>query len=808
MIPRTIERQHVEQALQQLAREGVPAGRSSRHWALEYEGKLYPPKYVLSLSAKFATGTELSPSVFSAGPARRYLTTLGFSCVRVDAGDDAEDEDEEGLSADVDWSAVEALFGRFRENPVEALRVGLRRHRAAELRALFASAAELSLERFNEEVWAFESRTTLRGRDATGELFRTKDPLDEPAAKEWRAALAEGALELRGNYTWGPPGASSFEAPFAKTTDVVALLREALTLLQSKELEPLEKAHRIDAIKGFGPVVATGLVMLQHPDRFSVSSNPSREALRRLGLPSDPLEEFQASFEAVRRRLGATDAFELDRFLSLFSQQSTEELGAAALAPRRRDVLKVAPGEGGTRWRECLEGGFLCVGWDELGDLRSYTTEHELIAAFARYYSKEANGHRPTMTSLARGLWRLRGLRPGDVIVANKGKSEILAVGEVLAPGYEFDAGRGTFRHLVRVRWDLSKAQTIPKEERWIRTIVPLDEEFLAKLSGPQAIAAAPAPVAPTWSMPTFAEVLDKVKSAELRLEERTLRRYHVALEVRKFVLLAGISGTGKTWLTQVYAEAIGAAYQLVAVAPNWTSNEDLLGYFNPLDQRFRDTPASRFLREAATEYGRAQEAGRSPRPYHLVLDEMNLARVEHYFARLLSALEVRQREDQALLELHAGESLLLPPNLYFIGTVNVDETTHGFADKVYDRAQLLELPAPRELLAAHIEAFEWRDAALDLWDAVEPVAPFAFRVLDDLRDYVSRSVDLGVAWPEAFDEQVLMKVLPKLKGTDPRVGDVLRKVLTLTAQRFPLSHERVRRMLTGFEQHGFASFF
>jgi MoxR-like ATPase len=234
------------------------------------------------------------------------------------------------------------------------------------------------------------------------------------------------------------------------------------------------------------------------------------------------------------------------------------------------------------------------------------------------------------------------------------------------------------------------------------------------------------------------------------------VRRYHVALQVRGFVILAGVSGTGKTWLTRAYASAVKAKYLLVPVAPNWTSNEDLLGYFNPVTGKYVDTAVSRFLREAMLEYRQISDSDTTARPYHLVLDEMNLARVEHYFAKFLSALEVRQRDSVADLELHAGEVLQLAPNLSFIGTVNVDETTHGFSDKVYDRAQLLELPAPREHLAAHVANEACGEMLMKIWDAVSPVAPFAFRVLDDVADYVERSVELDVDWKEALDEQIV----------------------------------------------------
>ena len=102
-------------------------------------------------------------------------------------------------------------------------------------------------------------------------------------------------------------------------------------------------------------------------------------------------------------------------------------------------------------------------------------------------------------------------------------------------------------------------------------------------------------------------------------------------------------------------------------------------------------------MKESAREWESANREIRRPRLFHVILDEMNLARVEHYFSRFLSAMEIRAREGAAQLDLAPGHHVELTPNLRFTGTVNVDETTHGFADKVFDRAQVLELPLPRD---------------------------------------------------------------------------------------------------------------
>jgi hypothetical protein len=321
-----------------------------------------------------------------------------------------------------------------------------------------------------------------------------------------------------------------------------------------------------------------------------------------------------------------------------------------------------------------------------------------------------------------------------------------------------------------------------------------------------------------TTSLEDFEDIKQRIAAQGFRIDERLLRRYHLGLETRKFVILSGVSGTGKTWLTQAYAKAISAEYLLVPVAPNWTTNEDLLGYFNPIDQKYYDTEFSRFLEAAAREYKQAQEEGRLEKPYHLVLDEMNLARVEYYFAKFLSAMEVRMREETAPIELGSNEEigkneLLLTPNLYFIGTVNVDETTHSFADKVYDRAQLIELTLDREQLEDYLEEKacdkDCNNVLMQVWDAVHSVAPFAFRVVGEIVTYVKQAEQLGVPWKDALDEQLLQKVLPKFKGVDSRVGEALEKFLEIAKNnKLELSVTKAEDMLNKFKVHGFTSYF
>ncbi len=185
----------------------------------------------------------------------------------------------------------------------------------------------------------------------------------------------------------------------------------------------------------------------------------------------------------------------------------------------------------------------------------------------------------------------------------------------------------------------------------------------------------------------------------------------------------------------------------------------------------------------------------------------MNLARVEYYFAKFLSTLELRAQDDEATVELGPAELVNLPPNLFFVGTVNMDETTHGFADKVYDRARLIEIEVSRSMLEEHLN--EWKAYAavmMEIWDAIHHAAPFAFRVLDDIESSVEEAVE-GIAWEVAFDEQLLHKILPKFKGSDHRVGEALKKLSRSRMAQFPLTHQKSSVMLERFHHSGFVSF-
>jgi 5-methylcytosine-specific restriction endonuclease McrBC GTP-binding regulatory subunit McrB len=245
------------------------------------------------------------------------------------------------------------------------------------------------------------------------------------------------------------------------------------------------------------------------------------------------------------------------------------------------------------------------------------------------------------------------------------------------------------------------------------------------------------------------------------------------------------------------------------------------LGFYNPLLQEYSSTSTLRLLLRASNEVERARAEHRAPRPFFLIFDEMNLARVEHYFSDFLSAMESGEPmplldEDQVAEDGAVPKEIALPPNLFVVGTVNVDETTYMFSPKVLDRAFVLEfndvalgaldgdghldgaVPTPLALsemsegfkLYGKLAADEWasfckldegrsRHVLEQLHGVLEQEnRHFGYRVAREIARFVSLAAEQTGgsrdAVAAALDVAVLAKVLPKLHGTQAELERLL----------------------------------
>ena len=181
-------------------------------------------------------------------------------------------------------------------------------------------------------------------------------------------------------------------------------------------------------------------------------------------------------------------------------------------------------------------------------------------------------------------------------------------------------------------------------------------------------------------------EAIEQIKSyiasKGFTYNDNLIENFFLSLKSKPFVILAGTSGTGKTKLVKLFAEAIGAEYRMVSVRPDWSDGSDLFGHFD-LNGKFVSGPVCDAFETALRD---------PAKPVFLCLDEMNLARVEYYLSDFLSVIESRDMQADGTITTDAiAQYDGIPENLYIVGTVNMDETTFPFSKKVLDRANTIE---------------------------------------------------------------------------------------------------------------------
>lgn len=286
-----------------------------------------------------------------------------------------------------------------------------------------------------------------------------------------------------------------------------------------------------------------------------------------------------------------------------------------------------------------------------------------------------------------------------------------------------------------------------------------------------------------------------------LLYDNRDLLNFHVSVKSSRLVILAGMSGTGKSGLVRLYADALGLPKEQLAVLPvrpSWMDDSDLLGYADLKNMVYR--PADTGLSEILIE------AEKHPEKLYIVcFDEMNLARAEHYFAQFISALE---REENPVIRLYNPtlaprlyNSAAYPPeitvgrNVIFTGTINVDESTYHFSDKILDRAnvltlrrgkfkELLKLPRPEPVSYSEVSAelfagFRRRSSGiglteteLDLLDTLNEtfcaggLSGIGYRALRQMGQYlVNLPSGMDMTRGDGLDCQLVQRVFTKLRG-------------------------------------------
>lgn len=312
--------------------------------------------------------------------------------------------------------------------------------------------------------------------------------------------------------------------------------------------------------------------------------------------------------------------------------------------------------------------------------------------------------------------------------------------------------------------------------------------------------------------------VLQRLEQNGLRYDRRIVYAFHTAMKTNdttQMAVLAGISGTGKSQLPRQYAAGMGIGFLQVPVQPRWDSPQDLMGFYNYIEKRYRPTDMARALYQLDLLNNPASEF--KDQMMMILLDEMNLARVEYYFSDFLSRLESRppvnrvsdkslRKDAEIELEIPMPRGMDAPRifpgyNLLFAGTMNEDESTQSLSDKVVDRANVIRFSAPKTIRTAAqtgniaepeaLSAARWRswvkpvssvENEQTVIDSVDRMVglmkgfkrPFGHRLGRAIMGYVANysSFDQAKDLRVPLADQVEMRLLPKLRGIEVEDGN------------------------------------
>ena len=310
-----------------------------------------------------------------------------------------------------------------------------------------------------------------------------------------------------------------------------------------------------------------------------------------------------------------------------------------------------------------------------------------------------------------------------------------------------------------------------------------------------------------------------------LYYSEEDVRKFIAGLGVSHLVVMQGLSGTGKTSMATAFGDYLKNHSTVISVQPMWKERSDIIGYFNEFTKRFSE----------GTLLKKLYEARYTDEIYVIVLDEMNIARVEYYFADFLSQMELNPQnrylevvsdtwpDDPRLLE-HG--MLRIPENVWFVGTANNDDSTFAISDKVYDRAMVMNLDRKAELFQPNFnngdkisfrhftelisqaraqyrlsEEMQQKIAAVDNFLTDRYRITYGNRIRRQMEEYIPVYMACGGTEKEAVDDLIAKKVLRKLDGLSPvviRYGmDELEGLFTSVfgADRMPLCRDSLERL-------------
>ncbi|MFG2114493.1 McrB family protein [Streptomyces sp. NPDC048718] len=413
--------------------------------------------------------------------------------------------------------------------------------------------------------------------------------------------------------------------------------------------------------------------------------------------------------------------------------------------PHDRVVWKIAPGERAALWADCHQNRRIRIAWDEVGSLGQYESDQELKAALDRQWPRRTGGS----LRLARQMLAFRDLERGDLIVANRGKSEVLAVGTVTG-GYAYDLSELTHRHTVSVDWDTSYAQFFDAPRHaWQQTLARVPAALMREIRRGQSRNDAPRDWFDDTARAGATDVVEKdaaeentgLPDAELPDDVRQVRDL---LEHKGQVVLQGPPGTGKTRLALNVALALAGRAELIEASSSERSAAlKELSAIPPAKDEAKETgesgaPGAARLTmvtfhpsygyedfvegfrpdTAADGSGLHLEmkdgvflrvcAAAKDFPEHtflVVIDEINRGDLPRILGELITLLELDKRGSVSVTLPTSGRKITVPPNVRIIGTMNSADRSVGHIDSaIRRRFAFLDVSPDLDCLDGEIE--------------------------------------------------------------------------------------------------------
>lgn len=755
-----IKREHILAAIQEIeANPLLRKGRASSTYDLIYGGKDYPPKLVISIANRYATGVELDSNTFAGGigtPAFQLLKNEEFDIIKKNESFNRYQLKENFLN---EWP-----LPRIEKMTIEDY---------------------TNLDKNSFCYW-LEAKTEDLGSIWGGSaykfgIYKRKDT-STITKVENRITDSE--------YAWFLKYGATREIAFQTVKNTL------LNIIENIQKGTLENIDAIDLGDAYKWKIA---FLYGDYNVVNIYKHESLlEAAQSLGF-----KDSNKNYSALNQFILSQKDPQEDYF------EFTDVLWSKTSLANKTKYWLYAPGENANKWEEFYSEGIMGLGWDDLGDLKKYNSRVEIKDALVKAY--EGDGSKKNDVSANDDF--LNKLNIGDVVIVKKGRGELLGYG-IVTSEYYFDENRLDYKSCREIEWklkgnwkvdfslvlktltditkygtedplynkyyerligimvnnnklnykeaysnwlDLNSPKESGKKSSYIRAIELLSEtigyqifeedkvekmdllyedlileqrikdgkywnENKPSYGGNGFYSAAiktysdflkstnskdkAVPINDSFDYTFFS---DKINQSGLLFSKQLIQRFVASLCTKPFVICSGLSGSGKTKLAQAFVQWISendTQYKIVPVGADWTTREPLVGYPNGLMSKEYITPDSgviHLLIEAIKE-------GNENKPFFLILDEMNLSHVERYFADFLSIMESNDS-----IKLYTGDrresldglkipfEIGWPKNLFIIGTVNIDETTYMFSPKVLDRANVIEFRITEEEIAEYL---------------------------------------------------------------------------------------------------------